>query len=67
VAELSAALLWCPPVQTNVLLPYGYFIFLVILLIHRAFRDEIRCANKYGKYYEEYKKRVPYRMIPGIL
>jgi len=66
VAELSAALLWAPPVQTEHILPYAYFIFLVILLVHRAYRDETRCSKKYGKSYEEYKKKVPYLLIPYV-
>lgn len=32
-----------------------------------AFRDDSRCAGKYGKYYKQYCERVPYKIIPGIL
>lgn len=46
--------------------PYFYFIFLSILLIHRCIRDEKRCQDKYGKKWEEYCAKVPYRLIPGI-
>lgn len=48
------------------ILPYFYFIFLSILLIHRCIRDEHRCFHKYGRSWEEYYKRVPWRLIPGI-
>lgn len=32
-----------------------------------AFRDEARMRDKYGSYWPEYVKRVPYKIIPGIL
>ena len=41
-------------------------IFLTILLIHRAKRDEEKCLAKYGEYYKKYMKLVPWRIIPGI-
>lgn len=31
-----------------------------------SLRDEQRCKTKYGKYWEEYKKLVPYRVVPYI-
>jgi len=64
--ELAAALLWSPPVQFHQITPYLYFIFLTLLLLHRAIRDEERCLKKYGKSYTQYKKQVPYFVIPGI-
>lgn len=48
------------------ILPYFYFIYLTILLIHRCYRDEQRLQLKYGEGYGRYKKAVPYRLIPGI-
>eukprot|EP00764_Aduncisulcus_paluster_P005831 gnl/Carplike_NY0171/2014_a2715_516.p1 GENE.gnl/Carplike_NY0171/2014_a2715_516~~gnl/Carplike_NY0171/2014_a2715_516.p1 ORF type:complete len:486 (-),score=42.40 gnl/Carplike_NY0171/2014_a2715_516:386-1813(-) len=48
------------------LLPFFYPIFLTILLIHRAFRDEQKCLKKYGDGYREYMKIVKYRILPGI-
>lgn len=48
------------------LLPYFYFVFLSILLIHRCLRDEHRMAAKYGAGWTKYKEKVPYRMIPGV-
>lgn len=59
-------LLWAPPVQFDHVLPYSYLIFLTGLLLHRLLRDEERCALKYKKYYDEYRKVVPYYMIPYI-
>ncbi len=65
--ELLAAFCWVAPVGLDRLLPWFYFIFLSILLTQRAFRDDRRCGEKYGEYWEEYRRRVPYRMIPGII
>ncbi len=48
------------------LFPYFYFIFLTILLVHRCIRDEKRCHDKYGKAWEAYSQKVPYRLIPYI-
>lgn len=47
-------------------LPYFYFVFLSILLVHRCIRDERRCKAKYGAKWDEYCQRVPYRLIPYI-
>lgn len=48
------------------LLPYFYLIFMTILLVHRARRDEHRCSHKYGPAWDEYCQKVRYRLIPGI-
>lgn len=48
------------------LFPYFYFVFLSILLIHRCLRDEKRCRDKYGEKWLEYRRKVPYRLIPYI-
>ncbi len=43
-----------------------YPIYLTILLIHRAGRDEKKCLQKYGEGYEAYKIQVPYHMVPFV-
>ncbi len=48
------------------LFPYFYIIFLTGLLIHRCIRDEERCGHKYGKQWDQYCSKVPYRLIPYI-
>ena len=48
------------------LLPWLYPIYLTILLLHRAMRDNERCKEKYGKFWDEYCNKVRYVMIPGI-
>jgi len=67
VFELMAAFTWCLSASWgHDIWPLLYFFFLVILLVHRVFRDEEKCAAKYGKYWTEYCHLVPYRMIPYI-
>jgi len=66
VPELTLAFCWTVPALFENLLPYSYFIFLFILLVHRTFRDDTKCARKYKQYWDVYKKRVPYKMIRGI-
>ena len=65
VPELLAALCWTLPCGPNAL-PYLYFWFLSILLVHRTGRDDAKCLSKYGDSWVQYCRRVPYRMVPGI-
>ena len=74
ISELLACLSWALPCgfdfnkiyELKTWLPYAYFIYLFILLFHRIYRDEQKCEKKYGVGYEQYKKLVPYRLIPYI-
>lgn len=45
---------------------YFYVIYFAVLLIHREIRDEEKCMRKYGKDWEKYRKRVPWRILPGV-
>jgi 7-dehydrocholesterol reductase len=67
VPEIMAAFFWCVPALFDNLLPYLYVIFLAALLTDRAFRDDNRCAAKYGTDWDAYRKLVPWRIIPGVL
>jgi len=58
---------WCMLCGFESLVPYFYAIYFCILLIHRSERDDHMCHVKYGKDWDEYKKIVPYRFIPGII
>jgi 7-dehydrocholesterol reductase len=62
--EISLAFFWTLPVLFTHFLPWFYVIFLTILLVHRAYRDEAKCRHKYGKYWEEYCSNVPNKIIP---
>jgi len=68
VFELMAAWSWgfLANPGVNGILALFYPIFLTILLIDRAKRDDEKCSKKYGKFYDEYKRLVPYKIIPGV-
>ena len=66
VPELMMALCWALPTGTDAFLPYFYFVFLTILLVDRANRDDKRCRDKYGATWEEYCRRVPKKIVPGL-
>ncbi len=46
--------------------PYFYPFYFAILLIHREMRDEHKCSTKYGAAWQEYRKRVPYHIVPYV-
>eukprot|EP00967_Tisochrysis_lutea_P013055 scaffold14543_cov30-Tisochrysis_lutea.AAC.2 len=46
---------------------YFYPVYFAVLLMHRAWRDDHACSLKYGADWLEYKQRVPFVFIPGIL
>ena len=60
------SLAYCLPCGLTHLLPYEYIIFMTMLLVHRAGRDDQRCAEKYGAYWAEYKSKVPYAIVPYV-
>lgn len=66
VFEIALSLAWTLPAGTEAILPYTYVMFLTVLLVDRAYRDEIRCRAKYGKFFDEYCRMVPWRMVPGV-
>ncbi|KAK1815800.1 erg24, C-14 sterol reductase [Friedmanniomyces endolithicus] len=51
---------WAIPVT------YFYLLYFAILLVHRERRDEEKCRKKYGRDWEKYVAKVPYRIIPGV-
>lgn len=57
---LPAGLPWENP------LVYFYWLFLTILFIDRANRDDVRCRRKYGEYWHRYCSLVPYKIFPYI-
>ena len=46
--------------------PWLYPAYYVALLLPRQYQDDRRCAEKYGTLWEEYCRRVPYRIIPWV-
>jgi len=61
------ALVWSMTTGRGTVVTYFYPIYFAILLIHRAGRDDHFCSQKYGDAWKEYKKKVPYMFLPGIL
>ena len=66
VGDLVMALAWSLPCGFSNVLPYFYFLYFAPLLIHRQFRDEHHCKQKYGTDWEKYCKIVKWRLIPGL-
>jgi len=66
LGEIFGALCWSIPGLFSHFMPYFYVVYLTILLCHRASRDDVRCGAKYGKYWVQYRKKVPYKVFPGI-
>lgn len=66
LGDLLMALAWCLPAGLAHPLPYFYVAYFAILLIHRARRDDARCAKKYGRAWEAYCQQVPWRIIPRV-
>ena len=63
-----AAWSWCllaNPWKNGALVLF-YAVFLTLLLVFRAKRDEGKCRAKYGEAYSEYAKLVPWLIVPGI-
>ncbi|EFJ06471.1 hypothetical protein SELMODRAFT_135440 [Selaginella moellendorffii] len=66
VPEISAAFFWSVPALFEHFLPYFYVVFLTILLLDRAVRDDQRCRTKYKKFWDLYCREVPYKVLPGV-
>jgi len=48
-------------------LAYFYPAYFLVLLIHRATRDDHFCSVKYGSDWQRYKQLVPHVFVPGII
>lgn len=64
--DLIMALTWCLCCGFSHLLPYFYVLYFSALLIHRERRDNAFCHHKYGADWEEYQRRVPWRIVPHV-
>eukprot|EP01105_Mastigella_eilhardi_P013619 TRINITY_DN3101_c0_g1_i3.p1 TRINITY_DN3101_c0_g1~~TRINITY_DN3101_c0_g1_i3.p1 ORF type:complete len:473 (-),score=125.36 TRINITY_DN3101_c0_g1_i3:630-1988(-) len=64
--DLIMGFMWCLIGGVDQLINFYYIIYFSLLLIHRAYRDDTRCAQKYGKDWATYCKRVPWRIIPFV-
>ncbi|XP_016469755.1 delta(14)-sterol reductase isoform X2 [Nicotiana tabacum] len=66
LGDLLLALSFSLPCGISSAVPYFYPIYLLILLIWRERRDEARCAEKYKDVWTEYRKLVPWRILPYV-
>ncbi|OGV51984.1 MAG: 7-dehydrocholesterol reductase [Legionellales bacterium RIFCSPHIGHO2_12_FULL_42_9] len=67
VPELAGTFFWSVPALFTNFAPYFYVCFLTILLLDRAFRDDKRCAKKYGQDWAKYCELVPYKIVPFLV
>ena len=58
---------WCLTCGFDSIVPYFYAIYFGILLVHRAWRDDEACHEKYGADWLKYKEQVPYVFFPGLI
>lgn len=64
VFEIGLSACWCGVALK--LPPLAYLAYIIILLVHRTFRDEEKCVKKYGELWKLYSKKVRYYLIPKI-
>lgn len=68
---LRPGMTWSGPLQPLTVVRQGQWHWRAVrdtrvLRWHREMRDEHKCAAKYGRYWTEYKQKVPYRIIPYV-
>ncbi len=66
VPEFLGAFFWTVPVLFDSVMPYFYVLFLIVLMLERAWRDDARCARKYGDDWKRYCRKVPYKILPYV-
>ncbi len=66
LGDLMISLAMALVVGTNTIFGYGYFLAFIILLIHRDWRDNKHCADKYGDDWKTYREKVRWHIIPGV-
>ena len=60
-------LAWCLCCGAASPLAYFYAVYFLVLLVHRAGRDDMFCSIKYGDDWARYKKEVPAVFVPGVI
>ena len=65
-ADIVMALSWGLICGFDHFLPYFYVTFFVAMILHRAWRDHVRCRRKYGDDWQRYMEKVPWLFIPGV-
>jgi len=64
--DLLLAVAFCLPCGAQSPWAWFYFIYLLLLLLNRDYRDEQRCAAKYGELWDQYRSIVPSRIVPLV-
>lgn len=64
--EILMYLSWTMLAGFHAFWPYLLPLWLVSLLLHRAWRDDQRCRAKYGPLWEEYCQKARFKMIPFL-
>jgi protein-S-isoprenylcysteine O-methyltransferase Ste14 len=68
-ADMCMALVWALAAggsPSNTPAAFFYPAFFLVVIAHRARRDETRCLAKYGEDWRRFRKAVPYVWVPGI-
>jgi delta24(24(1))-sterol reductase len=65
-ADIVMAFTWALCCGFSGALPYLYPAFFLVMILHRATRDEARCRQKYGADWDKYLSIVPKRFIPFV-
>lgn len=63
--DILMALCWGLACGFSSPLPYFYALFFTCMIIHRQTRDEVRCKEKYGEYWDIYTTIVPNVFLPS--
>ncbi|XP_074661133.1 delta(14)-sterol reductase TM7SF2-like isoform X2 [Tubulanus polymorphus] len=66
LGDIIMAIAWSIPCGFKFALPHFYAVYLVMLLVSRAYRDDHFNKKKYGHAWDRYRQRVPYMIIPKI-
>ena len=66
LGDIMMGIAWSLTCGFTRIIPYLYPIYLTTLLVYRSYRFEAHCREKYGLTWEEYCKRVPYRIFPNL-
>jgi Delta14-sterol reductase len=66
LGDLLMGFAWCLPAGFDHPLPYFYIAYFTILLVHREWRDNAMCQEKYGSDWDAYCRKVRWRIVPGI-